>query len=81
VVHAQRLARAEKREVDPELLEIRRALEARALELAQNAAAFRSHHCVSRALRTNQPCPFGTSPCSVETSSDSGTTDASLGSF
>src|SRR5215218_11470442 len=29
----------------------------------------------SRALRTNQPCPFGTSPCSVDTSCDSVTTD------
>src|SRR5215210_755968 len=34
----------------------------------------RSHHCVSRALSTNQPSPLGTSPRSVGTSSDSGTT-------
>src|SRR6187402_1373299 len=37
----------------------------------------RSHHWVSRALRTNQPCPFGTSPCSVKTSSDSSIISAS----
>src|SRR4029453_9954678 len=31
----------------------------------------RSHHWVSRALTTNQPCPLGTSPRSVGTSSAS----------
>ncbi len=38
VVHRHRLARTENSEVDPELQEIRRALEARALELAQRPA-------------------------------------------
>jgi hypothetical protein len=39
VVHRHRLARLEQRQVDPELDEIRSALETRALELAQDPAA------------------------------------------
>jgi hypothetical protein len=38
VVHRHRLAGLEKREVDPELQEIRRSREAGALELAQDAS-------------------------------------------
>jgi len=38
VVHRHRLARAEQRQVDPELVEVRRTVEARALELAEHPA-------------------------------------------
>ena len=49
VVHRHRLARAENGQVDPELLEVGCALEARALELAEDAAARRAPTTASRA--------------------------------